>query len=123
MKYHKNNILLSSKCLLQSLKLNFQKNLNSHFSILKKSIPQFFSPHYFYQTKDFFFSTHSFFQKIDKHKNENYDQCDPDSNPIPRYHSNSYIRTTCKNERGMQRNRQRCTTVFLGRLMRPLTYS
>lgn len=26
MKYHKNNILLSSKYLLQSLKLNFQKN-------------------------------------------------------------------------------------------------
>lgn len=28
---------------------------------------------------------------MDKHENENYDQCDPDSNSIPRHHS--YIRT------------------------------
>lgn len=59
---------------------------------------------------------------MDKHENENYDQCDPDSNSIPRHHS--YIRTTYKNEsgsneRGMRRNRQRCTTVFLDPLMRP----
>lgn len=72
--------------------------------------------------KRFLFLTHSLFQKMDKHENENYDQCDPDSNSIPRHHS--YIRTTYKNEsgsneRGMRRNRQRCTTVFLDPLMRP----
>ena len=46
MKYHKNNILLSSKYLLQSLKLNFQKDqyLNSRFSIPKKSSPITFIP-------------------------------------------------------------------------------
>lgn len=41
--------------------------------------------------KRFLFPTHSLFQKMDKHENENYDQCDPDSNSIPRHHS--YIRT------------------------------
>lgn len=39
--------------------------------------------------KRFLFPTHSLFQKMDKHENENYDQCDPDSNSIP----HSYIRT------------------------------
>lgn len=27
--------------------------------------------------KRFLFPTHSLFQKMDKHENENYDQCDP----------------------------------------------
>ena len=66
MKYHKNNILLSSKYLLQSLKLNFQKDqyLNSRFSIPKKSSPITFIPKLL--KKCFLFPAHSLFQKMEK---------------------------------------------------------
>lgn len=44
------------------------------------STPQFFPPLLLSKQtfeKRFLFPTHSLFQKMDKHENENYDQCDP----------------------------------------------
>lgn len=96
MKYHKNNILLSSKYLLQSLKLNFQKDqyLNSRFSIPKKSSLITFIPKLSKNVSSFLLI--HFFQKMDKPKN--YVQCSCDSNPIPRL--SFKLVHSCKNESG-----------------------
>lgn len=120
MKYHKNNILLSSKYLLQSLKLNFQKDqyLNSRFSIPKKSSPITFIPKLSKNVSSFLL-IHFFKKWINPKITFNAHAIQIQSLDS---HSNSCKNESGSNERGMRRNRQRCTTVFLDPLMKPLTY-